>query len=437
MYDPKTPEYAYHVRTYGSPDTFGYKDFIPLFTAKQFDPDEWADLFCKAGAKFAGPVAELHDGFSMWDSKLTEWNSARMGPKRDVVGELEQAIRAKGMKFLTTFHHAYNWWFFSKGREHGDCRDPKYQKLYAQPHEDGACPNEEFLTRWRDKLYEVIDKYRPDLIWFDFCLGRIRECYRREVLAYYYNRASEWQKDVVATYKQMPSGNYHLSPLTAVMDLEVGKMNTLTPYPWLTDTSVDAGPNGTWSHVRNVGYKSVERLVHNLVDGVSKNGHLLLNVGPRANGSIPEGARECLRGMGKWLEINGEAIYDTVPWLVAGEGPTTATGGDHFNETNEVRFTAHDIRFTTKNNNIYAICLGRPGEEITMRMFRERHYLYPEDIASIGMLGSDQELDWKLDEDGLTVETPSKMPCEHAYAFKITLNHGSGMSNKPDAGDGK
>jgi len=289
------------------------------------------------------------------------------------------------------------------------------------PHEEGDCPSEEFLTLWRDKLREVIDRYRPDMIWFDFGLGRIRESYRREVLAYYYNRASEWQREVVVTCKQVPAGHFNLPPLTALTDLEVGKMNSLTPHPWLTDTSVDAGPRGAWSHVRAVGYKSVERLVHNLVDRVSKNGYLLLNVGPRADGSIPAGARECLRGIGKWLAVNGEAVFDTVPWLVAGEGPTSASGDGHFNETNEPRFTAQDVRFTSGGNCIYAVCLGRPGDEVTLTTFRQRHYLYPEDIASVGMLGCDRELPWRLDTDGLTIQTPAKIPCEHACAFKIAL----------------
>ncbi|MDD2764231.1 MAG: alpha-L-fucosidase [Opitutaceae bacterium] len=430
MYIPGTPEHVHHTRTYGDPRSFGYKDFIPLFKGEKFDADEWAELFAKAGAKFAGPVAEHHDGFAMWDSRVTEWNAARMGPRRDVVGALERAVRAQGLKFLTTFHHAYNWWFFNAGKATGDCARPEFRQLYAQPHGDDEWPDDAFLDRWRDKLYEVIAKYRPDMIWFDFCLGRIRERYRREFLAHYYNRALAWQREVVVTYKQMPKGNYHLPPLSAVMDLEVGKMNELTPYPWLTDTSVDASPDGAWSHVRDVGFKSVERLVHNLVDLVSKNGHLLLNVGPRADGTIPEGARETLLGLGKWLSRNGEAIYDTVPWFVAGEGPTKAEGGGHFNETNEARFTAHDIRFTSRKNTLYAICLGRPGEEVRMATFKDGHFLYPGDIASITMLGTKQGLKWRLDDTGLVVETPRRMPCDHAYAFKITLREGSAGRNR-------
>lgn len=151
---------------------------------------------------------------------------------------------------------------------------------------------------------------------------------------------------------------YNLSALTGLFDLEVGKMNDLTPNTWLSDTCVDAGHNGCWSHVKNIGYKSPERLIHNLIDRVSKNGYLLLNIGPRADGSFPEPAVACLKEMGNWLAINGEAIYGTVPWMKYGEGPTTTDGGKHFNETNEARFTCHDIRYTSKDDALYVICLG-------------------------------------------------------------------------------
>ena len=149
----------------------------------------------------------------------------------------------------------------------------------------------------------------------------MQEAYRQEAIAYYYNKEQEWKREVVVTHKEMPKGVYNLPPGVGVIDLEVGKMNELTPHPWLTDTSVDAGPGGTWSYVKNVGFKSVERLIHNLIDRVSKNGQLLLNVGPRPDGTIPEQAQECLRGIGQWLAVNGEAIYGTTPWQMYGEGP--------------------------------------------------------------------------------------------------------------------
>ncbi|MFC1600881.1 alpha-L-fucosidase [Candidatus Sumerlaeota bacterium] len=419
MYREDTKEYKHHVKTYGPPSEFGYKDFIPMFTAEKFDPEEWAELLKNAGARFAGPVAEHHDGFTMWDSKLTKWNAARMGPKRDVVGELEKAIRAQGLRFATTFHHANNWWFFPNWKKEFDCANPEYAGLYTRPHQEHERPDKEYLDRWRDKIIEVIDSYQPDLLWFDFALGRIQESYRKQFLAYYYNKEAEWGREVAVTYKEMPKGWHNLPPMCGVLDLEVGKMNELTAHAWITDTTVDAGPDGTWSYVKNVGYKSVERLVHNLVDRVSKNGYLLLNVGPRADGTIPEQAQECLLGIGKWLEVNGEAIYGTTPWFAYGEGPTKQEGGKHFNETGEPRYTAHDIRFTVKGNMLYAICLGRPGDAVTIKTLKS---LYESEIKSVRMLGVDRDLKWQLDEeDGLTIETPPAMPSAHACAFSIEL----------------
>ena len=198
MYRENTEYYKYHVEHYGPPSKFGYKDFIPMFKGEKFDPDEWAELFKKAGARFAGPVAEFHDGFSMWDSEVNKWNAARMGPMRDVVGELEKAIRKRGMKFLVTFHHAENWWFYPHITGY-DTSDPQYSGLYGPVHDLDADPeiwdyenwykqkqpSKEYLELWKAKIIEVIDKYKPDLIWFDNDLRYIQEKYKREVLAYY------------------------------------------------------------------------------------------------------------------------------------------------------------------------------------------------------------------------------------------------------------
>ena len=410
------PENKYHVRTYGSPAEFGYKDFIPMFTAEKFDADEWADIFKKSGARFAGPVAEHHDGFSMWDSKLTKWNSKNMGPKRDITGELARAMRARSMRFVTPFHHARLWWEYPVQDERFDCSDPQYAGLYGPSHGPEERPNKQYLDVWLGKLKEVVDKYEPDLIWFDFMLNEIKESYRREFLAYYYNKSIEWGKEVVVTYKKV-LGRHHLPPNVAVLDLELGKMNEMTEHVWITDSTVDAG--GGWSHVTDLGFKSVERLVHNLVDRVSKNGCLLLNVGPRADGSIPEQAQEALTGMGKWLEVNGDAIFGTTPWLTDGEVPTKVEGGGNFNENNEPRLNARDIRYTTKGRAIYAICMGRPGDKFTAGQLA---LLCEDEIESVRMLGVDQDLGWELVQGyGLTIDVPEQMPCEHAFTFKVQL----------------
>ncbi|UCC23227.1 MAG: alpha-L-fucosidase [Planctomycetota bacterium] len=363
--DPESEAREHFEKNFGklTPE-FGYKDLIPKFTAEKFDADEWADLFAKSGAKFAGPVAEHHDGFAMWDTKYSDWNAAKMGPKRDVVGELEKAIKKRDMKFVTAFHHAANWFFFPVWDERYDAGDPKYAGLYGQPHEEGAMRNQEFLDEWYGKIIEVIDNYSPDFIWFDFALDSIPEGYVKDFLAYYYNHAEAEGKEVVVTYK----GN-DLVPATGVRDLELGQEPRLTYHEWITDSTVD--DRGAWGYANDLIFKSPNRVIDNLVDRVSKNGYLLLNVGPKPDGTIPEEARELLLEVGEWLEINGDAIYGTSPWLIASEGPTNLGDASAigFNESNVV-YTSKDVRFTVKGDNLYATFLAWPGEQAVIRTLR-------------------------------------------------------------------
>jgi len=433
---------------------FGYKDLIPKFTAEKFDAEEWADLFAKSGAKFAGPVAEHHDGFAMWDTKWSEWNAAKMGPKRDIVGELEKAIKAKGMKYVTAFHHAASWFFFPVWDKTKDCSNPKYSGLYGPIHEAGAIPTKEFHDEWYGKLVEVVDKYDPDFVWFDFAMDfTIREDYVKNFVAYYYNKAIERNKDVIISYK-----HHDLPPGVGLFDLELGQEPHLTHYDWITDTSID--DQGAWGYIPNLNYKSVDRLVDNLVDRVSKNGYLLLNIGPKWDGTIPEDAKKGLLGMGEWLDVNGEAIYGTTSWVKSGEGPTGVEGGGTramFNETEAV-YTSEDIRFTVKGDILYATILEWPGEEVLIKSLvpmeeeededeeameeeemeedeedeedededehYDGYYLYPNEIKSITMLGDGKELKWKLVYgEGLKVKMPKKKPCEHAFVLKIVRQY--------------
>ena len=363
--DAGSPARKHFEKTFGKlTPTFGYKDLIPKFTAEKFDADEWAELFQKAGAKFAGPVAEHHDGFAMWPTKYSEWNAAKMGPKRDVVGEFAAAVRKRDMKFVTAFHHAANWFFFPVTDERYDTGDPKNSGLYGQRHEPGAMRNQEFIDEWYNKIIEVIDGYSPDFIWFDFALDSIPEGYVKDFLAYYYNHATKKNKEVVVTYK----GN-DLVPATGVRDLELGQEPGLTYHEWITDSTVD--DRGAWGFANDLIFKPPNRVIDNLVDRVSKNGYLLLNVGPKPDGTIPDEARKLLLEMGAWLDVNGEAIYGTSPWIIAGEGPTnlgaaTAIG---FNER-DTAYTSEDIRFTVKGDTIYATFLDWPGERATIKTLR-------------------------------------------------------------------
>jgi len=363
--DPQGEARQHFEKTFGklTPE-YGYKDLIPKFTAEKFDADEWAELFEKAGAKFAGPVAEHHDGFAMWDTKYSDWNAAKMGPKRDVVAEFEKAVRKRDMKFVTAFHHAANWFFFPVTDKRYDTGDPKNSGLYGQRHEPGAMRNQEFLDEWYDKIIEVIDNYSPDFIWFDFALDSIPEGYVKDFLAYYYNDAEAKGKEVVVTYK----GN-DLVPATGVRDLELGQESKITYHEWITDSTVD--DRGAWGYANDLVFKTPDRVIDNLVDRVSKNGYLLLNVGPKADGTIPKGARDLLLEMGAWLDVNGEGIYGTSPWLIAGEGPTNLGEATDigFNEADTV-YTKEDIRFTVKGDTLYATFLAWPGEEAIIHTLR-------------------------------------------------------------------
>ena len=363
--DPEGEARKHFEKTFGklSPD-FGYKDLIPMFKAENFNAEEWVDLFEKAGAKFAGPVAEHHDGFAMWDTKYSKWNSVNMGPKRDVIGEWSKALKNHNMKLVTAFHHAANWMFFPVWDKRYDIGNPKNSGLYGQYHLPDEKRNQAFIDEWYNKIIEVIDNYGPDFIWFDFALDNIPEGYVKDFLAYYYNYAELAGKEVVVTYK-----DHDIIPGAGVRDLELGQEPNITYNDWITDSSID--DRGAWGYANDLTFKTPNRLIDNLIDRVSKNGYLLLNVGPKPDGTIPEGAKDALLKMGAWLKVNGDAIYGTRPWFVAGEGPTNLGDIERqgFNESNVV-YTPEDVRFTEKGDNLYAIFLDWPGEKAQIKTVR-------------------------------------------------------------------
>jgi len=410
MHIRKRREYKHHIDTYGEPNEFGYHDFAAMFKAEKFNADEWAELFKRAGARFAGPVAEHHDGFSMWDSELTPWNAADMGPKRDIAGELAAAIRKRGMRFITSFHHARNRRWYPRVQGWPTTSDePKLQMLY------GNMPEQQFNEMWLAKLTEVIDSYRPDLMWFDSRMDLIPDKYRTDFLAYYFNKAEEWDKEVVVTYKEQC-----LPREIGVEDFEKGRMNRITEYAWLTDDTISLG---SWGYTHNLKIKSTRYVLGVLIDIVSKNGQLLLNISPKADGSIPMNQRRVLLGIGEWLGINGEAIYGTRPFVVFGEGPTRLkTGGEFARE--KLLYKPADIRFTKKGNFVYAIQLGWPGakHETLLKSFSGKRRQESLKIKSVRMLGSDEKITWSLREHGLAVTSPLSAPDKMAVVYKIETN---------------
>ena len=414
MYRKKEKTYKHHKATWGEQSKFGYKDFIGMFKAEKWEPQGWAELFRKSGAEFVVPVAEHHDGFAMYDSSHTKWDCVEMGPRRDVLGELAKAVRKRGMKLGASTHYAFNWKYYTHSDEF-DTNNPAYFGLYGKPHSPDAPASKEFLEHWYGRVKEIVDKYQPDILWFDFGFNEAEfEPYRKKIAAYYYNKGADWGKEVVLQYKKkaLPDG-------TAVLDLERGKLDEIRFMVWQTDTSISRKP---WGYIENDEFKSVDSLVDDLVDIVSKNGVLLLNVGPKADGTIPDEAKDILLGIGKWLDINGEAIYGTRPWHTYGEGSTKGqTGHMAERDSKYTAFTVEDIRFTTKDNVLYAICLDWPGKEVTIKSLSTRTFLSRGGISGICLLGAKEKLKWSRDDKGLKVELPAEKPGDYAFVFKITL----------------
>ena len=415
MYEPGHEVHAHHRSAWGPQEEFGYKDFIPMFRAQNWDPEYWADLFRRAGARFAGPVAEHHDGFPMYECSYTDWNSVNMGPKQDIVAEQKEAFEAAGMKFVTTSHRAQNARHFPP-LEGSDRNDPQYKELYWKVFQDADDPvDEEFLVDWRDRTIELIDAYEPDVLWFDFGWHRPEFLpYRLEVVSYYYNWAEEHGREVVMNHKD------HVFDGAGVFNVERGKLAGINPRYWQTDTSIG---KKSWSFIENEDFKSATHVIHDFIDIVSKNGNCLLNVGPRPDGTFPRQAEGILLALGDWLEINGEAIYGTRPWQRFGEGPTMASSGK-FSDGEQDAFGAEDFRFTRRPNALYAIELAWPGRETTIKSLAHGAGIEAEEIESVTMLGDDRPLEWKQDYQGLHVALPQQRPCDHAYVFRLELDSG-------------
>ncbi len=415
MYMKNSKEYNHHIEKYGPQSKFGYKDFIPLFKAEKFDARKWADLFKRAGARYVVPVAEHHDGFPMYDCSFTEYSAAKMGPKRDIVGELAREVREAGLHFGASTHRAEHWWFFDRGMLFdSDVKDPKYAGLYgpAKSQRDAEKgiepPDKAYLDDWLARTAEIVDKYEPELVWFDWWIEQpVFKPYLQKFAAFYYNRGAEWGKGVAINYK-----NEAFPPKAAVLDVERGQLAEIRPFFWQTDTSIS---KNSWGYVVPQNYKTADSIVDDLIDIVSKNGCLLLNIGPRPDGTIPEEEEKILLQIGDWLRINGEAVYGTRPWTVFGEGPTPVVSGS-FNDTKRESFAGEDLRFTVKGATLYVAALAWPenGKIVVTALGKGKR-----EVKRIELLGHAGKIEWKQTEDGLEVMMPEKRPCDFAYVLKI------------------
>src|SRR5215472_7265085 len=430
MYVEGSPEYKHHIATYGPQDKFGYKDFVPMFKAEHFDPVAWARLFKKAGAKYVVPVAEHHDGLAMYDSGLTDWTAAKMGPHRDTTGELAKAVRAEGLHFGLSSHRVEHNFFLGVGRTiPSDVNDPQYAAFYGPAHTWLANPegvplsgdftyvSPEWADDWLARGAELVEKYHPDILYFDWWIGQpsIRANLLR-FAAFYYNESQKYGDHIgVINYK-----DYALPEHSAVLDLERGQLGDIRPLYWQTDTSVS---NRSWGYIQNDTFKSAEFIVHQLIDIVSKNGNLLLNIGPKSDGTIPDEVQQILLDVGAWLNTNGEAIYGTRPWRIYGEGATKVAAGS-FHDTDTTHYTPEDFRFTTKGGVLYAIGLGWPtnGEAVIHSLAQT---VGSERVQSVTLLGNDSELKFDQRADGLHLQLPSQASAKYAYAIRVTFDRSS------------
>ncbi len=426
MYNSGSAENQHHIATYGDPSVWGYQNFIngaynkagqwtqfaPKLVSQggNWDPNAWAALFKAAGARFAGPVAEHHDGFSMWNSASNPWNSVAKGPKLDLLAQHAQAIRGQGLKFMASLHHAYHYLGYYQYVPNQS--DPNLRILFGQ---QGTTTETQL---WYNKLREVINGYQPDLIWQDFDLNNVTESYRLQFLADYYNAAVSWNKDVVATYKD------GFDNKGEIFDYERGGAGGIvTPY-WLTDDCVSPS---TWCYVNGISLYDVKTMLHSLIDHVSKGGNLLLNIAPMADGTIPSAQQSLLLGMGDWLGRFGEAIYATRIWSSYGEGPTAMGGGSFAGPKAGV---AQDVRFTRSQDNtvLYATTLGWQGGTTNITTLGSNQ-ISLSNLASVQLINNaagqyTNLTNYYQDGGGLHITMPSSTPPFNAvaYVFKLTFN---------------
>jgi alpha-L-fucosidase len=432
MYEPGNKHYAYHTNHYGHPSEFGYKDIIPLWKAEKWDPDRLMQLYKKAGAKYFVSMGSHHDNFFLWNSKLHRWNAVNMGPKRDVVGDWQKAAQKYGLRFGVSEHLGASFtWFQSSHRS--DKAGPKagvpydgansnYSELYhfpADPDDKGwYSTNPKWHQQWFDEIQELVDNYHPDLLYTDGGVAFGKDHFvGLSMIAHLYNQNAArhgGRTEAIYNCKQKSEGRW-------VEDLERGIMPRIEPFPWQTDTSI-----GDWFYNRNWKFRPVSWVIHMLVDNVSKNGNLLLNVVQRPDGSLDPEVETMLEQLAAWNAIHGKAIFSTRPWSVYGESAVKVKGGA-FKE--DFKYNAREIRFTTKGQTLYAIALGWPEDrKLVVRSLARPANENVNNLTAVSLLGYDGKLDWEQTPDGLVVAMPDQKVSDFTAALKIT---GTELKNIP------
>jgi alpha-L-fucosidase len=430
MYVQGDPMYDYHVKTYGHPSKVGYKDIIQLWKGENYDPDRLVSIFKETGAKYLVVMANHHDNFDLWDSKYHQWNSVNYGPKKDIVGLFRAAVLKQGLRFGITTHAERTWSWFqtNKGADKTgplagvpyDGNDPKYQDLYL-PKDPNGDSNQahplnapEFWRRdWLARMIDVIDRYHPDLSYVDGGVpfyGDDKGQTGINMIAHLYNRNASWHHGVneavmcIKNWERDGQFGYYKEGV-ATLDREMGHASGIERLPWQTDTTI-----GDWTWRRDESYRPAADIIHELADNVSKNGNLLLNVSPRADGTLDTKAEELLKQIGAWMTTNGEAIYGTRPWQICGEGSIKGT-----KDYNTIRRVG-EIRFTTKGTALYAIAYDWPADN---KLVVHALANGSGKINKVSLLGNPGRVDWQQTPEGLVVTLPAVKLSDYANVLKI------------------
>ena len=415
--------YTFHVKTYGHPSEFGYKDIIPMWRAERWNPEELMKLYKKVGAKYFVSMGVHHDNFFLWDTKYSRWNSVNMGPKRDVVAIWKTVAKKEGLFFGVSEHlgRSYTWFQTAHGADKTgpqagvpyDGSNPEYAGLYhtkAMPDDtDKFTKNPVWQREWYDRIQELVDNYRPDLLYSDsgFPFGEVG----RTLLAHYYNNNTDKKGNTSVVYNcKYENKSWY------VRDIERGNMKEIYSFPWQTDTSI-----GDWYYRTGQTYMTSKEVVQMLVDVVSKNGNLLLNIVQTPEGDLEPDVLAILDGIALWIKDNGEAIYGSRPWKIFGEGPSMnllAKSNLEGTVKDVRRYLDGDIRFTTKNGKLYVFYMALPTGYIKIESLGKKSQYY-QNVSSVRMLGSKEMLSWKQGDEGLIIKKPAKLPHYETTVYEI------------------
>ena len=456
MYEEGSSHYNYHLNKYGHPSKFGFKDVIHEWKAEKWDPEELVSLYKSAGAQYFMAMANHHDNFDLWSSKHHQWNSVKIGPKKDIIGGWAKAARKHALPFGVSVHASHAWMWYEtaqladkKGALAGVPYDGKLtkadgkgawwqgldpQELYAQQHElskgwswewgkEVTKPSPDYCNKFYKRTIDLIDQYNPDLVYFDdsqLPLWPVSDVGLR-IAAYLYNKSIKEHGELRAVINGKILDEKQRKAM--VWDIERGQANDIQPLPWQTDTCI-----GGWHYDRGLyernEYKTAKTVIQTLVDIVSKNGNLMLNVPVRGDGSIDEKERMIVQEIGQWMKANGESIYGTRPWKIFGEGPAqqqvSELSGPGFNEGKG--FSSEDIRFTTKGEILYATAMGWPENgRLVIKSLAKQSELFTRKVQKIEWLPSKQSLRFERNENGLVISLPEKPSDQPAYANVVKI----------------